>query len=80
MTTLADSILDATALGKIVAVALAGSITVALAYAVTVVAAAQTVERRHTERAWVPAAALAGLGLAVCVGAAAIGVYAMTQK
>jgi hypothetical protein len=75
-----SSYVDWNALGKIVLVSFAGGAGVVAVYALAIIGAARAEEARERGQTAVLPAVLAGLALLVCLGAVALGVWAMTQK
>jgi hypothetical protein len=74
------SYVDWNALGKIVLVSFAGGAGIVAVYALAIIGAARAEEARERGQTAVVPAVLAGLALLVCLGAVALGVWAMTQK
>jgi hypothetical protein len=75
-----SSYVDWNALGKIVLVSFAGGAGMVAVYALAIIGAARAEEARERGQTAVLPAVLAGLALLVCLGAVALGVWAMTQK
>ena len=77
-----DPIIDASALWKIILVALAGGVGIVVVYGFLLLGVkfAAATDATHTQRAKITGYALATLCGLIVLGAIVLGIYAMTQK
>jgi hypothetical protein len=77
MNVLFDSLVNTTAIWKIVAVAVVAGVALVGVYAFSIVSADRFVEKRLAGRTNALEGAVASFGVLVCLGAIALGIYAM---